>query len=53
VLAGEAVEKLTHAPIDTVICTNTIHLKGDKQFAKLHTVSIARLLADAISTLVR
>ncbi len=53
VLAGEAVEKLSHAPIDSVIVTNSINLAGDKKFAKLHTVSIAPLLAGAISTLVR
>ena len=53
VFAGEAVEKLTHAPIEEVICTNSIHLNGDKKFASLKVVSIAPLLADAISTLVR
>lgn len=53
VLAGEAVEKLSHAPIDTVLCTNSINILGDKKFEKLHVVSIAPLLANAISTLVR
>ena len=53
VLAGEAVEKLSRAPIDRVIVTNSIHHHADKKFAKLHAVSIAPLLANAISTLVR
>jgi ribose-phosphate pyrophosphokinase len=53
VLAGEAVEKLSHASIDRVIVTNTIHKEDDKKFEKLHTVSIAPLLATAISNLVR
>lgn len=53
VLAGEAVEKLSHAPVDRVICTNSINIPADKKFDKLHIVSIAPLLADAISTLVR
>ncbi len=53
VLAGEAVEKLSHAPIDTVLVTNSINIVGDKKFPKLRQVSIASLLAGAISTLVR
>jgi ribose-phosphate pyrophosphokinase len=53
VFAGEAVEKLSHAPIDKVICSNSIHIIGDKKFEKLRVVSIAPLLADAISTLVQ
>ena len=53
VLAGEAVEKLSHSEIDKVIITNSIDVIGDKRFEKLHTVSIAPLLANAISTLVR
>ncbi|HUD18992.1 MAG TPA: ribose-phosphate pyrophosphokinase [Patescibacteria group bacterium] len=53
VLAGEAVEKLSHAPIDKIIVTNSIDIIGDKKFDKLHTVSIAPLIANAISTLVR
>ena len=53
VFAGEAVEKLSHAPIETVVCTNSINIVGDKKFEKLHVVSVAPLLADAISTLVR
>ena len=52
VLAGEAVEKLSHAPIDRIIVTNSINIVGDKKFDKLHIVSIAPLIANAISTLV-
>ena len=53
VLAGNAREKLTNAPIDKVMCTNSIDITGDSMFEKLSVVSIAPLLADAISTLVR
>ena len=53
VLAGDAVKKLTQAPIDQIICTNSIHIVDDHKFEKLTVVSIAPLLADAISTLVR
>ena len=53
VLVGDAVEKLTQAPIDEIICTNSINIGSEKKFDKLRVVSIAPLLADAISTLVR
>jgi ribose-phosphate pyrophosphokinase len=53
VLAGDAKNKLSNAPIDTVICSNSIEIPQEKQFEKLEIVSIAPLLADAISTLVR
>ncbi len=53
ILAGEAVEKLSHAPIERIICTNSINIVDDKKFDKLHVVSIATVIADAISMLVR
>ncbi len=53
VFAGEAVSRLSHAPIETVVCTNSIDHSKERQFDKLHIVSIAPLVADAISTLVR
>ncbi len=53
VLAGEAVEKLAGSPIDDIVLTNTIDVPAQKKFDKLHTVSVATLLADAISSIVR
>ena len=53
ILAGNAVENLTQAPIDEVIVTNSIDIPKEKHFGKLRIVSIAPVIADAISTLVR
>jgi ribose-phosphate pyrophosphokinase len=53
VLAGNASENLMNAPLEKVIVTNSIDIPGAKRFNKLQVVSIAPLLADAISTLVR
>lgn len=53
VLAGEAVRKLTDAPVDRLIVTNTIFLPKKKLFKKLRTVSVAPVIADAISRIIR
>jgi len=53
VLAGDAVHNLSNGFIEKVFVTNSINIPAKKHFAKLHIVSIAPLLADAISTLVR
>jgi ribose-phosphate pyrophosphokinase len=53
VLAGNAVENLTQAPIEEVIVTNSIDIPREKRFGKLRVISIAPVIADAISTLVR
>lgn len=53
VFAGDAVKNLMSSAIEQVFATNTINIPKEKQFAKLHIVSVAPLLADAISTLVR
>lgn len=53
VLAGDAVAKLSAAPITEVIVTNSILQPKEKLIEKLRVVSIAPLLANAISTLVR
>lgn len=49
VLAGDACMKLQLSAIDSVIVTDTIHISQEKYFKKLAIVSIASLLADAIS----
>lgn len=53
VLAGDAGKKLESSPIDTIVITDTINIPKDKLFAKLRIVSIAPILADAISGVVR
>lgn len=53
VFAGEAKEKLSESTIDKVICTNSIDIPVEKRFDKLEVISIASVLADAISTLVQ
>lgn len=53
VLAGDARAKLQSSPIDTIVITNTIDVPKEKLFPKLRIVSIAGILADAISQVVR
>lgn len=53
VLAGEAVAKLTGAPIDHIVVTDTIAIPKEKQIPNMHTASVAPLLADAIRAIVR
>ena len=53
VLAGDAVSMLSSAPIEQIVVTNSIFLPEEKKFSKLRVVSIAPLLADAISTMVK
>ena len=51
VLAGEAKTILENSTIDEIVITNTIALLKEKQFAKLHQISIAPIVADAISAI--
>jgi ribose-phosphate pyrophosphokinase len=53
VLAGDAKKKLESSPIDTIVLTDTIHIPKDKLFPKLCIISVASILADAISSIVR
>lgn len=53
VLAGDAVSMLSGSVIEDIVITNSIFQPKEKLFGKLHIVSIAPILADAISTLVR
>ena len=53
VLAGDAKKKLESACIDEIVITDTIHVPKDKLFPKLRIVSVASILADAISSIVR
>ncbi len=48
ILAGDAADLIQHSPIKEVITTNTIPLQVDKQGDKIHQISVAPLLAEAI-----
>ena len=47
-LSGPAVERLTRAPIEEVVVTNTLLVPEEKRFAKLKVLSVGPLLARAI-----
>ena len=53
VLSGDAAAILTQAPIDGLLVTDTIAMPQSKHIPRLEIVSVAPILADAISTLVR
>jgi len=47
-LSGNAVEKLTQAPLTELVVTNTIHVPEGRRFPELIVLSVAELLARAI-----
>ena len=49
VFSGPAVDRLKNSVIETVVCTDTLPLPSEKQFDKLHTLSVAPIIARAIS----
>ncbi len=48
VLAGEAVQRLSSAPVKEVVVTNTLSVPEEKSFPKLRVVSIAKVVAETI-----
>lgn len=46
--SGPAVDRLSRAPVEEVVVTNTLHLPEDRRFSKLRILSIADLLSRAI-----
>lgn len=48
VLSGPAIQRLTDAPIDRILVTDTIQLGKSKQMEKLLTVSVASVFGEAI-----
>ena len=48
VLCGPAINRLMDSPIQSVAVTDTVQLAREKQVQKIHTLSIAPLLAEAI-----
>jgi len=49
VLSGPAIERLEKAPITRVVLTNTLPLPAEKRIAKIEVLSVAKILADALS----
>jgi ribose-phosphate pyrophosphokinase len=47
-LSDPAVERLDKAPISRVVVTNTLPIPEERRIEKLHVVSVAGLIADAI-----
>lgn len=48
VLCGPAVERLSAAPIESIVVTDTVAIPSEKHFDKLTTLTVAPLLAAAI-----
>ena len=52
VLSGPAIDRIENAPVDQLIVTNTIPLKGEgQQCKKIVVLSVARLLGQAIRSI--
>jgi len=52
VLSGPAIKRIEAAPIDKLVVTNTIPINKDKPTSeKVHVLSVARLLAQAIKSI--
>jgi len=51
-LSGDAVQKLYEAPIEEVICTNTVHLSDDQKISKIVQLSVAELLGQGIINII-
>jgi ribose-phosphate pyrophosphokinase len=49
VLSGPAIERLKNSRIDRVVLTNTLPLSPDKQLDKIEVLSVAPIIADALS----
>ncbi len=49
VLSGPAVDRLKNAPIERVVLTNTLPLPPEKQLPKIEVLSVAPLIAEALS----
>jgi ribose-phosphate pyrophosphokinase len=48
VLCGEAIKRIKESPVDSVVITNTIPLPPEKRLDRIHVLSVAPLLAEAI-----
>jgi ribose-phosphate pyrophosphokinase len=48
VLSGPAIERISNAPIDRILITDTIKIPAEKQLDKLVTISVAPVFGEAI-----
>jgi ribose-phosphate pyrophosphokinase len=48
VLSDPALERLDKSPLSRVVLTNTLPIPDDRRIEKLHVLSVAKLIADAI-----
>lgn len=48
VLSGPAIDRLQNSPIVELVCTDTIPIHPDKLIPKIHVLSVAALLGEAI-----
>jgi len=48
VLSDPALERLDKSPLSRVVLTNTLPIPDDRRIDKLHVLSVAKLIADAI-----
>jgi len=53
VLSGNALQRLEDSPIETVLVTDTIYQDPERLTPKMHVISVAPLLADAIGRIHR
>ena len=53
VLVGPAIDRVSEAPIDTVVITDTIPLRPDQMLPKIKVLSVAPLLGQAIKRIHR
>ncbi len=53
VLAGQAIERIKNSELNELIVTNTIPLASEKRMEKIKQISVAPLLAEAISRIHR
>jgi ribose-phosphate pyrophosphokinase len=51
VLSGPAIKRIEAAPIDKLVVTDTIPVNGEKKTEKVHVLTVARLLAQAIRSI--
>src|SRR5215204_3534039 len=49
VLSGPAVDRLKNSPIARIVLTSTLPLPSEKQFDKVEVLSVAEILAEALS----
>ena len=49
VFSGPAIDRLKNSVIDTVVCTDTLPLPPEKQIDKIRVISVAPIIARAIS----